>query len=291
MDQASLVQAGPDYCSYVLGTSRRSFRGPEPDLDKPYLAFLGGSETFGRYVERPYPALLQDALGMTCANFGAINAGVDVFLRDPAVLVACRRAVLTVVAVTGAVNLSNRHYSVHPRRNDRFVQAAPPLKQLYPEADFSDIHFTGHLVRSLRLHDPVRFLAVVEEMQTAWVARMRRLLEEIDGRVILLWTAPVPPPARGLPCGLPPSPGVPAFVEGWMLSRLDDLLEGRVDCVYGPGAIGARAGMCIPEGEGRAAALTPGAAAHVAALEVLAGPLRAALAGGRGRLPDRLRAR
>ena len=60
-----------DYNTYRFGRSRQRFRGPKPDLSEPYISFVGGSETFGKFVEQPFPARLQDALDYTCANWGS----------------------------------------------------------------------------------------------------------------------------------------------------------------------------------------------------------------------------
>ena len=56
----------------------------------------------------------------------AFKAGTD-DLRDSPALAVAR---LTVLQVTGAQNMSNRFYSVHPRRNDRFLKASPLLRAM-----------------------------------------------------------------------------------------------------------------------------------------------------------------
>jgi hypothetical protein len=54
------------------------------------------------------------------ANLGLVNAGIDVFINEPMIQDFCAGAVVTVIQVLGAANMSNRFYAVHPRRNDRF---------------------------------------------------------------------------------------------------------------------------------------------------------------------------
>lgn len=46
------------------------FRGSEPDLSQPYAVCLGSAHTFGRYVNRPYPEILQSNLNMQVLNLG-----------------------------------------------------------------------------------------------------------------------------------------------------------------------------------------------------------------------------
>ena len=105
-----------DYYPCRYGTSKLWFRGPSKALDQPYCAVIGGSETYGKFVERPYPDLFQDKTGYPVVNLGCVNAGADVFALDETVMDICKNAEITVIQLTGAQNISNRYYSVHPRR-------------------------------------------------------------------------------------------------------------------------------------------------------------------------------
>jgi len=178
-------RAALDYQPCHYGESKLDFRGPKAALDQPYVAVIGGSSTYGRFVEAPFPALLTDQLAMPVVNLGVVNAGVDVFVHDPAVIDICHRADVTVVQAVGAQNMSNRLYSVHPRRNDRFTKAATLLQTVFSDVDFTEIHFTRHLLTTLRAVSRDRFRIVEEELKTAWVARMKLLLERIGGDIIL----------------------------------------------------------------------------------------------------------
>ena len=160
MKHDTLVEPGLGHAPCRYGTSRLLFRGPRRALDGRHLAFVGGTETFGKFMAEPYPALVEGLLGEACVNFGQVNASVDAFAQDPVVGGACRDAVLTVMEVTGAQNMSNRFYTVHPRRNDRFVRAASVLRAIYPEVDFADFCFTRHMLTHLHALSPVRFAIV-----------------------------------------------------------------------------------------------------------------------------------
>ena len=120
---------------------------------------------------------------MTCVNFGWTNAGVDVFLHDTGVLQAAQGARATVVfQLPCAQNMSNRFYSVHPRRNDRFVAPLALMRQVFPEVDFSEFHFTRHMLRHLQRRAPDRFAVLRKELQTIWISRVRLLLSRIERR-------------------------------------------------------------------------------------------------------------
>jgi len=193
MKHDRIARGSLDYCLYRFGKSKNLFRGPRPDFARPHFVFLGSSETYGKFVPFPFTRLLQQRLDMPCANFSTLNAGVEMYLKDPSLLLACADARATVLAATGAHNLSNRFYSVHPRRNDRFVKPSKMLTTLYRNVDFSEVHYTRHLLSTLLTVDPVRFEIVVEELKSAWVFRMKSLLEMIEGRTVLLWMSTHPP--------------------------------------------------------------------------------------------------
>ncbi len=143
-------RVGLDYQPCRYGASRTLFRGPAKSLDGRYVAVLGGTEVYGRFVEQPFPDLLERRLNRTTVNFGCMNAGLDVFINDPVIMRACTQAALTVVQIVGAQNMSNRFYTVHPRRNDRFLRPARRMTEIWPDVDFSEIHFTRHLLKTLR---------------------------------------------------------------------------------------------------------------------------------------------
>lgn len=176
-----------DYLPCRYGQSKLLFRGPQRSLEGTFCAFLGGTETYGKFVERPFPALLESDMGVPMVNLGYQNAGVDLYLNEPVLLEACAQAKVTVIQLPGAQNMTNRYYSVHPRRNDRFLHAAQILQTVYREVDFTDFHFTRHMLKTLKTLSPEKYVLVERELREAWVARMRQLLQQIEGPTVLLW--------------------------------------------------------------------------------------------------------
>ncbi|EDZ48197.1 conserved hypothetical protein [Rhodobacterales bacterium Y4I] len=156
-------------------------------MAEPYVAFLGGTEVYGRFVEFPFVDSLQGRLGVDCINLGSVNAGLDSFAQDETLTGIARGAQVSVLQMLGAQNISNPYYRVHPRRNDRFLQAQPALKALYPEVDFTEFHFNKHLLCTLRDISGQRFEQVREQLQRSWIERMSALIEALGGRVLLLW--------------------------------------------------------------------------------------------------------
>lgn len=172
-------------CRYA--GSRLPVRGPERDLKDPYVAFLGGTEVYGRFVDAPFPAVTETLIQMPCVNFGGVNAGLDSFLQDRNLMRVIREAEVAVVQILGAQNLSNKFYRVHPRRNDRFLAAQPELMALYPEVDFTEFHFNKHLLTRLQALSQERFETVRLHLQSTWVSRMGDMIAGLDGQVVLLW--------------------------------------------------------------------------------------------------------
>ncbi|MCW3780552.1 DUF6473 family protein [Defluviimonas salinarum] len=176
-----------DYFPCRYGQSKVMFRGQRRRLDGRYVAVLGGTETYGKFIEEPYPALMEKALDLPVVNFGCMNAGPDAFLAEPVILSACARARVTVIQLMGAQNITNRFYAVHPRRNDRFLRASAQMKSIFPDIDFTEFNFTGHMLGTLKEAAPDRFRLVAEELKAAWTARMRHLLQKIDTPTVILW--------------------------------------------------------------------------------------------------------
>ncbi|WP_066818083.1 DUF6473 family protein [Frigidibacter mobilis] len=198
---AGALDYGP--CRY--GKSKLLFRGPRRKLEGSYIAALGGSETYGKFVQHPWPDQLERNLGLPVVNFGYPNAGPDVFINEHALIDAAGQARATIIQLTSAQNLSNRFYAVHPRRNDRFLRASVLMKTLFREVDFAEFHFTGHMLTVLKAVSPDKFDLVEQELKAAWVARMKLLLERIEGKTVLLWLTdhrsdgPAPDPLGAAP--------------------------------------------------------------------------------------------
>lgn len=177
----------PDDLNCNYGTSKLAFRGPRKSLDRPFIAFLGGTETYGRFVQEPFVSLVEDGLGVTCVNLGSVNAGLDTLRLDHEVMKIATNAKCVVLQLPEMHALSNRFYRVHARRNDRLIEVMPRLSDLYPELDFTSYNFVQHLVGDLRRTDPKRFEQVRKDLGAAWMRRVSRLVRDCAGRVWLLW--------------------------------------------------------------------------------------------------------
>ena len=151
------------------------------------MACVGGDETFGRFVESPFPDAVQKQLGKTCANFGSLFAGVEALTRrsrSAEVGKPAERCVLQLPQVHGQ---SNRFYRVHPRRNDRFLEPTQDLLALYPDIDFTEVHFVRHLLKAAchgKFSD-ARFEVVAHELRQGWLRSLGTFLGQLDPPVLL----------------------------------------------------------------------------------------------------------
>ncbi|MCF6445943.1 DUF6473 family protein [Nereida sp. MMG025] len=245
-------------CRY--GRSKLVFRGPSKNLNKPYVAFLGGTETYGKFLKRPFADLVEQEIGLTCVNLGCVNAGPDAFLNDPFVTPACSKARATVIEVMGANNLTNRFYSVHPRRNDRFLKASGLMQTVFRDVDFTEFAFTRHLLSRLKELSPDRYEILEAELKEAWIARMKALVSKIEGKTVLLWASEHEQKDQNDLVGLGPDP---LFVTRSMIDAVRPYVTEVIE--YQPSAQ-ARAskldGMFLTEMEQPAAEDLMGQAAH-----------------------------
>ena len=175
---------------YRFGRSKQIFRGPKPDLGAPYLTFIGGSETFGKFVLEPYPKLVENRINTTCVNLGTPGAGPGFFLKDPVVLETCSRSTRCFIQVMDVAPLSNRMYEVYPRRNMRLRCVSGVLRSLYPQVDFSGFRYVSAMIRKLKEVDRDGYKVVLAEQRSAWLARMLELLMDIETTKTLLWIRP-----------------------------------------------------------------------------------------------------
>jgi len=263
---------GPNYFLCQYAGARVTYRGPPANAEFPYIAFIGSSETFGPFVEAPFPTLVAEDLGVQALNLGVRNAGPDVHLQSRAVLDLTHAAMATVVQVPRVANVSNRFYRVHPRRNDRLIAVQHDLQDLVPAFDPCDVHFIGHFWAELQRQAPNVVPRVQQEVEGAWVEHMEILLTHVAPPVYLLWIEPWGPPrAQGLP------------VTSEMLQVLEPLVTERIDVRTTQEARDEGASTLVFGADDRAkAAYALNAAAHrdvaSAVLEVIAADMEKARA-------------
>ncbi|SFS20485.1 DUF6473 family protein [Yoonia litorea] len=255
--------------------SRMLFRGPRKRLNQPYLAFVGGTATYGKFIEHPFPYLVEKAMRQPAVNLGCINGGIDAFLGDPAVTEICQNADLTVLQIMGANVISNRFYSVHPRRNDRFVGASSVMQAIYPDVDFTGFSFTRHMLGALQTRSTDRFETIVTELRTAWTARMRRFIEMLGRPPMLLWLSDTAPSDVHWSANPNQLQADPLFVTKTMVEDLRPLVRDIVYVTPSREALSQGVkGMVFPPSQRQAASEMLGVSCHREAAEQLVPAIR-----------------
>ncbi len=167
--------------------SVRRFRAPKRSLQDPYVACVGGHETFGRFVDTPFPQALESRLKSPCINLGSAFCGVEALTRDLGLQDIIRRSRTCILQVPDIAGQSNAYYRVHPHRNDRFLQPTPKLVALYPEVDFTEFHFVRHFLGALQAQCGDRYKYVVQELREQWASRLLSFLPKLKSPVVLLY--------------------------------------------------------------------------------------------------------
>ena len=258
MSFEALSPGGLEYSPCRYGNSKVLFRGPRRSLERPFISFFGGTTTYGKFIGTPFPDLVEEAIGVPCINFGCVNGSVDVIANDPFLRDISSKARATVLQVTSPRNMSNRFYRVHPRRNDRFVEPSPLLRAIFRDVDFAEFNFTNHMLKRLEAVSADRFRPVVEELRAAWIARMRLVLSQIQGKSVLLWASDQSPENTGGDIDADP-----AFVTRAMLEEVIPFASSYVEVVASQHAIEAGTeGMVYTEYEAPAARMMLGPQMH-----------------------------
>lgn len=169
-----------DYQNYVLpGVSVWKFRGPRPNLEEGlYFSAIGAAQTLGVLIEKPYPTLLAEELGLEALNLGLGGGSPSAFANEEALI----------DAVNGGKFLILQVMRASAEVNSRFT----PTRQLGLVKDnrtAEDIPLTQAWAEAL-MEEPERVPLLVAEAQNAWVEGYLDLLSKVEVPVILFWFSP-----------------------------------------------------------------------------------------------------
>ena len=174
------------------------------DTREPYVACIGSAATFGRLVARPFPALLQERLGMPVLNLGVGGARPGIFLEDEALMRLVRGATCVVVEA-----MSARGYATDlfvPEHD--FTNLGRPPSEKSDEGPPTESTFVDNVYRRAFLkHDSAKIDAARMICRAAYIHDMKRIAAITAGRGVLLYFS-----AR--PSGFTPDREATNF-EGW----------------------------------------------------------------------------
>jgi len=168
-----------DYAEFSLPDCPVRFRGPALDpravAQGSYFTCLGAAQTYGCFVERPFPQILAKRIGLDALNLAVGGAGPGFYLQYPALIEAMNRGRFVVLQCMAA-----RHES-----NSRFV--ADGYVEFVTDRVHGDSVDSGTAWRRIideEVDDAPRYVA---ESRASWIETMRRLVDAITVPVVFFW--------------------------------------------------------------------------------------------------------
>lgn len=235
-----------DYQLWQLPGGTDALRGPAPtDLRAgSYIACVGAAQTFGCFVDQPWPRLVERDLGVPTLNLGVAGAGPACFLQPPfPELIANARAVVFQVLSGRSADCSAFASYGRERltvRTDGRVLGADAAWREALEADL--VGWRQPLLRGLlnrwlacRGRQVVRQL--VQETREDWQARFHDLLALTKAPKVLLWWSRRPPHHRPRFHSVPAMFGdYPHLIDAPMVAALAARCDAYVECVTSHGS-------------------------------------------------------
>jgi Domain of unknown function (DUF6473) len=209
-----------DYELHQLPGLEGAFRGP-PIHTNEYLACLGGAQTFGRFVQTPFPRLISHAIGIESLNLGRGGAGPSFYYSDSTLLGYINRARFVIVQVLSGRSQSN---SLFCTTNHGMLGLNLAEGREVTANDF----YTW-----LMNQDEQLVRKIVAETRDNYVLAMTQLLHAITPPKILLWLSvrsPEYPEHWGLPVWRLWGE-FPQLVNREMIDRLQTHADIYVECI------------------------------------------------------------
>lgn len=217
-----------NYRLYELaGTRRFLFRGPKPKHveEGEYVACLGGAQTFGRFVENPYPSLLQAATGVDFLNLGIGDGKPAFYLHAKGLLEYLNRARAVVVQVFSARAVANSRFQPADIDNSflKDKTAGQDAKSVFADHAYSAL---------LKQLDKPSVRRIVAETRRNYLSQMQDLLSLIKPPKILFWFSVRDPDyTESLDSAASLLGEYPHFVNRDMLEQLKPFADEFVACV------------------------------------------------------------
>jgi hypothetical protein len=164
---------------YVDGCVDVPFRGPylDPLRAEPgsFFTALGSAHTYGCFLERPYPALLAEAIGMPSLNLGVGGAGPAFYTQYDRLIEGINRSRFVILQCMSARDVGNSRFQpdgyngyVIDRKTGQSVPTVMAWRQMVTE-------------------EPENAVRYAEESRRAWVEQSLALIARIKVPIVLLY--------------------------------------------------------------------------------------------------------
>ena len=168
-----------DYRPFTLDGCPVPFRGPGIDPqaapERSFFTCLGAAQTYGCFVDHPFPDLLADRLGLSALNLAVGGAGPGFYLQYPALIAAMNRGRFVIVQAMAARHEANSRFAA-----DGYVEY---LRDRVRGDSIDSVSAWSRVLEETPGDAP----RLVAESQANWLESMRRLRAAITVPVVFLW--------------------------------------------------------------------------------------------------------
>lgn len=195
-------------------------RGPELKSNK-YIAYIGASQTFGRYCTTPYSHILEKKLDLETLNFGIGGKGPNFFLQNQKIMEAVNKAELVIIQVLSGRSIGNSVFQSLDggMHGIRLIDG----KKMRSDSIFSEL-ISGKDERGLSKE----FMAdLVKEIRNNYVDEMIKLLKAIQPPKVLFWFSTRTPEYKEI-YGLTPSQQFSRHFRKNVSAVLEKLSNGKI---------------------------------------------------------------
>lgn len=220
-----------DYAMASLPDIGPPLRGPLPADLTPgsYGVCLGAAQTFGACVDRPFPRLLSDALGIPVLNLGFAGAGPELFLGNAKLLELVAHAKFAVVQVMSGRSISSSYFVA--RGGVGFLK-----KRSATTTDTSGMLAISAFAELLKSEPIETVKVVVQEMRANWVTAFCDLLDKIPiPKLLFYFSTRMPHYIENYDSALGLMSDFPQLVNEEMLSALRPHADGFVQAISSRG--------------------------------------------------------
>ena len=168
-----------DYHEFTLAGCPARFRGPSMDPQAAaigsFFTCLGAAQTYGCFIERPFPEILAERTGLSALNLAVGGAGPGFYLQYPALIEAMNRGSFVVLQCMAARHESNSRFEA-----DGYVEFVKDCKH-------GDSVDSGVAWRRIIDEEIDKAPTYIAETRANWLETMQKLIDAITVPVVFFW--------------------------------------------------------------------------------------------------------
>lgn len=168
-----------DYREFTLPGCPARFRGPGVDPfaadPRSFFTCIGAAQTYGCFVEKPFPELLAESTGLSALNLAVGGAGPGFYLHYPTLIDAMNRGRFVVLQCMAARHESNSRFEA-----DGYVEFVKDRVR-------GDSVDSGKAWQRIVDEEIDKAPEYVAETRTSWLKTMRQLVDAITVPVVFFW--------------------------------------------------------------------------------------------------------